>query len=123
MRISKLLSVSACSLLLGSAGMAQQNALVGQGAVVRALDRVNGKTIDFEFFPGETKQIGSLQIDVFECRYPAGNPSGDAFIRLDIREIGATRLLFMGWMIASSPAISALDHPRYDVWALRCIIS
>jgi hypothetical protein len=26
-------------------------------------------------------------------------------------------------MIASSPAISALDHPRYDVWVLRCIIS
>ena len=28
--------------------------------------------------------------------------------------------LFEGWMIASSPALMALDHPRYDVWALRC---
>ncbi|MCW8843320.1 MAG: DUF2155 domain-containing protein, partial [Rhodobacteraceae bacterium] len=28
--------------------------------------------------------------------------------------------LFQGWMIASSPALSALDHPRYDVWVLRC---
>jgi hypothetical protein len=23
-------------------------------------------------------------------------------------------------MVASSPALSALDHPRYDVWVLRC---
>lgn len=23
-------------------------------------------------------------------------------------------------MTASSPALSALDHPRYDVWVLRC---
>jgi len=29
--------------------------------------------------------------------------------------------VFKGWMIASSPALNALDHPRYDVWVLRCI--
>jgi len=23
-------------------------------------------------------------------------------------------------MIASSPALNALDHPRYDVWVMRC---
>jgi hypothetical protein len=28
--------------------------------------------------------------------------------------------VFSGWMIASSPALSAMDHPRYDVWILRC---
>jgi hypothetical protein len=29
--------------------------------------------------------------------------------------------VFSGWMVASSPALSALDHPRYDVWVLNCI--
>ena len=28
--------------------------------------------------------------------------------------------LFDGWMIASSPALNALDHPRYDVWVIGC---
>jgi hypothetical protein len=28
--------------------------------------------------------------------------------------------VFSGWMIASSPALNAMDHPRYDVWLLRC---
>ncbi len=31
--------------------------------------------------------------------------------------------LFSGWMLASAPALNAMDHPRYDVWALRCITS
>ena len=34
------------------------------------------------------------------------------------RNSGAT--LFDGWMVASSPALSALDDARYDVWVLGC---
>ena len=28
--------------------------------------------------------------------------------------------LFSGWMFASSPALSALEHPVYDVWVIDC---
>ncbi|MGB0439332.1 MAG: DUF2155 domain-containing protein [Paracoccaceae bacterium] len=28
--------------------------------------------------------------------------------------------VFEGWIIASSPALNAMDHARYDVWVLRC---
>ncbi|MEC8294787.1 MAG: DUF2155 domain-containing protein, partial [Pseudomonadota bacterium] len=28
--------------------------------------------------------------------------------------------MFRGWMMASAPALNALDHARYDVWPLRC---
>ncbi|PZO87150.1 MAG: hypothetical protein DI626_04710, partial [Micavibrio aeruginosavorus] len=28
---------------------------------------------------------------------------------------------FSGWMFASSPALSAMDHPVYDVWVLDCL--
>ena len=28
--------------------------------------------------------------------------------------------IFSGWMFASSPALSALDHPVYDIWVLEC---
>ena len=27
---------------------------------------------------------------------------------------------FSGWMFASSPALSAMEHPVYDVWVLDC---
>ena len=28
--------------------------------------------------------------------------------------------VFSGWMFASSPALSAMEHPIYDVWVLSC---
>ena len=34
----------------------------------------------------------------------------------------AAKKLFSGWMFASIPALSALDHPVYDIWVLDCLI-
>ena len=58
-----------------------------------------------------------------ECRYPLANPSGDAFTYLTVTNEVGSKDFFTGWMIASSPALNALDHVRYDVWPLRCTIS
>lgn len=30
------------------------------------------------------------------------------------------KLAFSGWMFASTPALSALEHPVYDVWVIDC---
>jgi len=58
-----------------------------------------------------------------DCRYPAGNPSGNAYAALEVSEAGKAGTLFSGWMIASAPALSALEHSRYDVWVIRCTTS
>ncbi len=29
--------------------------------------------------------------------------------------------VFSGWMFASSPGLSYMDHPIYDVWVLDCL--
>lgn len=92
-----------------------------EGAVLRGLDRVNGQLEDHELQAGEAVTLGPLSIRLLECRYPADNPAGDAFARLDIASGEET--VFRGWMLASSPALNAMDHPRYDVWVLRCTIS
>ncbi|RFP89698.1 DUF2155 domain-containing protein [Rhodobacteraceae bacterium 63075] len=105
--------------LLAQAGMAQEASL-GAGAVLRALDKVNGKTTDIELANGTSAEYGRLVISLGECRYPTGNASGDAYAFLTIRELGESDNAFQGWMIASSPALNALDHARYDVWVTRC---
>ena len=64
-----------------------------------------------------------LQITLKECRYPEGNISSDAFAYLVIQDDRSEIPNFDGWMIASSPALSALEHPRYDVWVTRCTTS
>jgi hypothetical protein len=46
--------------------------------------------------------------------------AADAYAFLRIRDVREDTARFSGWMFASSPALSALDHPRYDVWVLSC---
>ncbi len=102
----------------------QPNAAVADGGVVvRALDKVTGNLADIELTGGQSQRFGRLAVTLGECRYPVGNPAGDAYAFLVIRAAGQERPVFEGWMIASSPALNALDHPRYDVWVLRCITS
>lgn len=98
-----------------------QQASTGSGGTLRVLDKITGRTEDIELATGETKSIGLLAITLSECRYPSGNPSGDAFALLTIVYNNAADPVFRGWMVASAPALNAMDHPRYDVWALRCI--
>ena len=118
MKRAVLLAFLAC---LGGVALAQENADSGSGAVLRGLDKVNGRTVDVELRSGGTAEVFGLSVTLADCRYPPDNPTGDAFAFLTVREIDKPEIRFEGWMIASSPALSALDHARYDVWVLRCI--
>jgi hypothetical protein len=106
--------------VVATAGGAEE-ATVARGAMLRALDKTNGKVEDFNLLNGEVATLGRIRISLGECRYPEGNPAGDAFAFVAITEEGAGDPVFMGWMIASSPALNAVEHPRYDVWVRRCI--
>ncbi len=92
----------------------------GNGAVLRGLDKLAGTPIDLTLTTGQTGELGWLQVTLAECRYPSDDPVGDAFAHLVIRDGNDEATLFDGWMVASSPALSALDHSRFDVWVIRC---
>ena len=117
------------SLLAASPGLAQDQEVVIRvdmaikadgGAVMRGLDRINGDTTDFEIGTGASFQYQRLKIDLVECRYPEGQKNTEGFAYLKIRDIFDEEDVFEGWMFASSPALSAMDHARYDVWVIRC---
>jgi hypothetical protein len=117
-----------CLVCLATAAPAEQttvtaNATDAAGGVVRVLDKTSGATVDLELARGQTGSMGALTVTLDDCRFPTDNPSGDAFEHLTIHYRAATDPVFSGWMIASSPALNAMDHPRYDVWALRCSTS
>lgn len=99
---------------------AQEPAERGSAAILRGLDKVNGRSIDAEIQVGGSAAVFGLIVTLAECRYPAANPTGDAYAYLTIRDPQNGEVFFDGWMIASSPALSALDHSRYDVWVMRC---
>ena len=113
MRLALILSLVAST-------AAAQDLTEAKGAVLRGLDKVSGVTQDLEVESGASVAFGRLEIDLSDCRYPANDPSSNAYAHLVIRDKLAKDPSFDGWMIASSPALNALDHPRYDVWLLRC---
>ena len=91
-----------------------------QIVLLRGLDRINGTTQDISVMVGDTVTYERLEVTLLACRYPRGDINNDAFAQLIIRDIREESPRFIGWMFASSPALSALDHPRYDVWVLSC---
>ena len=90
------------------------------GAMMRGLDKISGEVVDFELALDDGFSVGPLQVYLRECRYPEDNISGEAYAWIDIANPERKEELFSGWMIASSPALNALDPPRYDVWVIRC---
>lgn len=98
-------------------------AVSGAVGVLQTLDKVTGRVRVLEAPVGEPVQFGPLTIVVRSCRKraPEELPETAAFLEIFERKSGETTLeLFKGWMFASSPAVSALEHPVYDVWVNDC---
>lgn len=92
----------------------------GTRGVLAGLDKISGQTTDMELAVGDAVRLGYLEVRLSECRYPASDPESDAFALVSVTDTKSGNVLFNGWMIGSSPALSALDHPRYDVWVISC---
>ena len=94
------------------------------GALLRGLDKITARITTFGAPIDQEVRFGTLRILAHTCRKrpPEETPEVAVFLKIDEKRPGvAGRLtLFSGWMFASSPALSALEHPVYDVWVLDC---
>lgn len=109
--------------MAAQAGVAQGVTVNGTGVTLRALDKLTGEVRDLDIATGQSASFGRITVQATECRYPEGDEVAEAYAHLVITEISTEAPVYEGWMIASSPALSAMDHQRYDVWVLRCTTS
>lgn len=96
---------------------------------LQSLEKTTARTSTFEANVGSTVKFGSLFIKVQACRksQPIEQPEAASF--LQIWQVNKDReteeetpeWIFSGWMFASSPGLSSMDHPTYDVWVLDCL--
>ncbi len=92
-------------------------------AVLQGLDKVTARVSTIEAPLGDTVKFGALEIIVRACdkRPPEETPESAAFLDVwEVRPGEPAVSTYRGWMFASSPALSALEHPVYDVWVLDC---
>jgi len=93
------------------------------GAVLGGLDKITARITTIEAAVDEPFEFGSLAIVVRHCdkRPPEEPPESAAFLEIDEQKPGEPPVrLFTGWMFASSPALSALEHAVYDFWVIDC---
>jgi len=96
----------------------------GKGAVLQGLDKVTARISTLEADVGKPVAFGSLTITVRRCQRSRADQKLEraAFVEIENTD-PATRekkRVFSGWMFMSNPAISALEHPVYDVWVKDC---
>jgi hypothetical protein len=87
------------------------------------LDKITGRTINFDVMIDETVQFGALQVTPRVChtRPPTEPAQTTAFVEVDeITLSSQIQRLFTGWMFAASPGLHAVEHPVYDVWLRDC---
>jgi hypothetical protein len=93
-------------------------------AVLQGLDKTTARISKFEAPIDKGVTFGTLSITVRACqkRPPEEPPESAAFLEIEDQRPGAGKpeLVFSGWMFASSPALSAMEHPVYDVGVLDC---
>ena len=93
-------------------------------AILHGLDKVTARTERLQASIKQKIYFGTLTIKVRTCykNPPTENPESAVFVEITDNVIGqGNSLVFNGWMFSSSPALSALEHPIYDVWVVDCI--
>lgn len=94
-----------------------------QSAVLRLLDKATARVEQIELERGKPYSFGGMQVELRSCQQtpPEEEPESAAFLVVrSLKQEDKDAILFRGWMFASNPALSALEHPLYDVWVITC---
>jgi len=101
----------------------EENLVEQNKVVLRALDKITARITEIELAVGDEYRFGTLALVARYCRTrpPIEPPETFAFLEIDdLKRGGERERVFEGWMVASSPALNAMEHPVYDVWVINC---
>lgn len=119
----------AASLLVGASlattvnAIAQAEKTQNPIAQFSGIDKITGRTIQFDVYMNETVQFGALQITPRICYSRVDNEAPGSNTFVEVEEITLDRKIrriFTGWMFADSPGLNAVEHAVYDVWLKSC---
>lgn len=120
MKINKLLIGG----LLVWSSLAQAENITKNTAQMQAMDKITGRVSMINVPVGGMVKFGTFSIVVRDCQTRPAEEIPDNFAFVDISDNtldGKEYNVFKGWMISSSPATNAVEHPIYDAWLIKCI--
>lgn len=90
---------------------------------LRILDKVRAESRTYDLEVGRTVAYANIRIRPRSCRKssPLDDPESASFLQIwEVLPDKKSAWVFSGWMFASSPSLSAMDHAVYDVTVLDC---
>ncbi|MDP2764943.1 MAG: DUF2155 domain-containing protein [Brevundimonas sp.] len=99
-------------------------------AIVEAIDKITAESMRFEVEVGgrPVRFQRTLIFTARACEVSAPDElvsDSVAYLEVSLQprgviQVNEPRQIFRGWMFASSPAVSGLQHPIYDAWVVGC---
>lgn len=98
----------------------------GKTVVLQGLDKITARITTLTTSIDAPLRFGTLEFTVNRCAFrpPEEPPENVAFLTIFDRGHDpslAPKPVFAGWMFSSSPAVSAMEHPVYDITLLKCL--
>lgn len=122
MKITKTLTLTAMAMFMATTSNATEIEM--NTARMQAMDKITGHVNVINVPVNGMVNFGSLSIVVRSCQTRPVEEAPENFAFVDITDKslkGEEVNVFKGWMLSSSPATNALEHPIYDVWLLQCL--
>jgi hypothetical protein len=94
-------------------------------AILQGINKITTETSNLRIPVNNSVKFGNLLIRVNACwKAPVdAKPENKILLRISekIPNDGSEKDVFYGWMLSSSPAISSITHPVYDIIAINCL--
>ena len=96
--------------------------IVKKYANFKLLDKISNNLTQKSIKVNESDFIGTLNIKVYSCFTEPPNETPEDYVLIDVKDNfqDEEKSIYKGWMISSSPDVTPLEHPIYDLWLLGC---
>lgn len=91
--------------------------------IIQALNKITAKSYEYEIKIGDSITFERIIIKPLFCwkSSPSKIPENKALIKIVEKKLNKKQEeIFYGWMFSSSPSISSLEHPMYDIRVVNC---
>lgn len=134
-KIKRLFSISITSILLSSNAFASEESNkkthynekdFTNTVKIQGINKITARVSSFDIIQNNKTNFGNLEIQLVKCwkSPPEQEPENKALVKIWEQIPGEDKKeIFFGWMFSSSPALSALEHPVYDVVIKECSIT
>ena len=91
-------------------------------AKFKLLDKISNQLFEKTISVNDSDDIETLNIKVYACFTEPPDEISEDYVLINVKDNfkNIYKSIYKGWMISSSPEVTPLEHPIYDLWLLGC---